>query len=76
MDIIFKLGIAILQTSQELLLNLDMEGMLKVNKYSETCLMWLSKETLKQCHIRQMGALIQGKLIWNALQREIKINVT
>ena len=29
MDIIFKLGIAILQTSQELLLNLDMEGMLK-----------------------------------------------
>ena len=31
MDIIFKLGIAILQTSQDLLLNLDMEGMLKVS---------------------------------------------
>jgi hypothetical protein len=56
MDIIFKLGIAILQTSQDLLLNLDMEGMLKVSKYSQTCLMWLSKETLKHGHIRQVVA--------------------
>ena len=56
MDIIFKLGIAILQTSQELLLNLDMEGMLKVSKYSQTCLLWLSKEILKHGHIKQVVA--------------------
>ena len=30
MDVVFRLGIAILQTSQEELLSMDMEGMLQV----------------------------------------------
>lgn len=36
MDIIFKLGIAILQSSQDYLMSLDMEGMLKVRVVSLT----------------------------------------
>lgn len=31
MEIVFRIGMAILQMSQEILMSLDMEGMLKVN---------------------------------------------